>query len=53
MFYTAKDISEMLSVASCTAYRVIATLNHELIDKGYSVVACRVSKKYFHERYYC
>ncbi len=51
-FYTAKDIQELLCCGQTYAYGVIKSLNKELEDKGFLTVRGKVSKKYFHEKFY-
>ena len=53
LFYNANDISNMLSISKPTAYRIIRTLNDELVSNGYIIVSGRVPKKYFDEKFYC
>ena len=53
VFYTADDISVILTVSKPTAYRIITRLNDELTNKGFIVVSGRVPKKYFNEKFYC
>ena len=53
VFYTADDISVILTVSKPTAYRIIKRLNDELSNKGFIVVSGRVPKKYFNEKFYC
>ena len=53
VFYTADDISVLLTVSKPTAYRIIKRLNDELTNKGFIVVSGRVPKKYFNEKFYC
>ena len=53
VFYTAEDISVILTVSKPTAYRNIKRLNDELTNKGFIVVSGRVPKKYFNEKFYC
>ena len=53
VFYTAEDISNILTVSKPTAYRIIKRLNAELSSKGFIVVSGRVPKKYFNEKFYC
>ena len=52
IYYTADTVAEVLGVSISQAYKVIHTLNNELSEKGYITIAGRVSKKYFHEKYY-
>ena len=51
-FYSAKDIMDILQVGKSKAYKVIAELNAVLKEKGYIVVAGKVSKYYFKKRFY-
>ena len=53
IFYTADDVSTMLSISRPTAYRIIRNLNDELSSGGYIIVSGRVPKKYFDEKFYC
>ena len=53
VFYTADDISVILTVSKPTAYRIIKRLNDELTNKGFIGVSGRVPKKYFNEKFYC
>ena len=53
VFYTADDISAILTVSKPTAYPIIKRLNDELTNKGFIVVSGRVPKKYFNEKFYC
>lgn len=52
LFYTAKDVAEILHKSIATAYRVIKELNEEMKEKGYRIQNGVVSKRYFEERYY-
>lgn len=47
-----EDVMKELGVASSTASKIIAKLNRELREKGYLTVSGRVSRAYFHERFY-
>lgn len=51
-FYTAEDIQRILDVKRTKAYAIIKTLNAELEEKGYMTVKGKVSKKYFHQRFF-
>ena len=51
IYFTADDVSQMLGVSRGQAYKIIKRLNEEL-EKKYIVVAGKVPKKYFSERYY-
>lgn len=52
MYYAAEDVAEMLGISKGHAYKIIQSLNDELKKKHYLVVAGKVPKKYFAERYY-
>lgn len=52
MYITADEVSQMLGVSKGYAYRVIRNLNGELEQKGFHVIAGKVSTKYFQEKFY-
>lgn len=52
LYYTARDVAELLGVSVGHAYKLVQRLNEELAKKGYIVVSGKISKKYFAERYY-
>jgi len=52
IFYDADEVSNMLDVSLGQAYKIIRRLNDELKAKGYIVVAGKVSKQFFNEKYY-
>lgn len=52
LYYTAQEIAEMLGVSRGHAYKIIKQLNAELADRGYIIIAGKISKKYFAEHYY-
>lgn len=52
IYYTADDVAEMLGVSTSQAYKVIKSLNVELEAQNYIVLAGRVPKLFFHEKYY-
>lgn len=52
LYYTANDIQEILDISRAKAYRIIKELNQELRSKGYIVMAGKIPKKYFAEKYY-
>lgn len=52
IFYTKDDVAELLGISDAQSYRIIQKLNEELRKKGYVTVAGRISKIYFHEKYY-
>lgn len=52
IYYSAKDITKMLDISEASAYKIIKTLNNELVQKGFLVVNGKISKAYFHEKWY-
>lgn len=53
-FYNVNDVMALLDVSKSKAYQVMQDLNNELEKKGYhKPKAGLVSKKYFHEKFYC
>ncbi len=46
------DVMKILHVSDGKAYSIIRQLNSELKQKGFIVVAGRVPRKYFNERFY-
>lgn len=52
IYFDAEDISELLGVSKSKAYRIIRTMNVELSEEGYLVLAGKIPKKFFAERYY-
>ena len=52
IYYTADDVAEILGVCTSQAYKIIKSLNAELEKQNYIVLAGRVPKVFFHEKYY-
>lgn len=52
LYYTANEVQKMLGVSRGHAYKVVKRLNDELAEQGYIVIAGRIPKKYFAEKYY-
>lgn len=52
IYFDANDIAQMLGTSQGFAYKLIRSLNKELMDKGYITVSGKVSAKYFKEKYY-
>jgi len=48
----AAEVAELLQVSEPHAYKIIRKLNKELEKQGKFVVAGRVSRKYFEEKFY-
>lgn len=51
-YLTVDQVMKVLGISSSKAYQIIRSLNNELKTKGYIVIAGRVPKKYFYEKYY-
>lgn len=52
MFYTAKEVSEILQVGISTAYKLVHKWNEDLEAKGYVIVSGKIPKAYLEERLY-
>lgn len=52
LYYTAKEVMELLGVSRAKAYRIVKELNEELAAQGYIVTAGKVPKKYLAEKCY-
>jgi len=52
LFYTAKEVQEMLGVSRGKAYKIVRELNEQLDDKGFITVAGKVPKQFFQEHFY-
>lgn len=48
----ASEVAEELGVSVPYAYKIVRQLNEELEKKGFLTVSGKVSRKYFHERFY-
>lgn len=51
-FITSAEVADELGVSKSQAYKVVRKLNEELEDRGFLVVAGKVSRKFFEERFY-
>ena len=51
-FMRVDDVAAELGISKPHAYKIMRQLNAELKDKGYLVVAGRVNKNYFAEKFY-
>ena len=51
-FLNASDVAEYMGVSIPKAYKIIRSLNDELVAQGYLVVAGRVSRSYFERKIY-
>ena len=52
VFYTAKDVAELIGCSSSKAYQIINNLNAELEKGGYIVIRGKVPIAYFNEKCY-
>ena len=52
VFMTVDEVAEILGCSKAHAYKIIRKLNEELNSKGYIVVAGKVSRQYFKEKFY-
>ena len=48
----ASEVAEELGVSVPYAYKIVKELNEELKKMGYKVISGKVSRNYFHERFY-
>lgn len=51
-FYTAQDLSEILSVSESKAYGLIRIMNEELQQQGFLVVRGRIPAAYAQKRFF-
>ena len=51
-FYTAQDLSELLSVSESKAYGLIRIMNEELQNQGFLVVRGRALAAYVEKRFF-
>jgi len=52
IFIDAAEIADELGVSKPYAYKVIKKMNAELKERGFVVISGRVSRKYYHEKFY-
>ncbi|MBK5242431.1 transcriptional regulator [Clostridium sp.] len=52
-YLTVTDVKTILGISASKAYVIIRQLNNELKSKGYIVIAGKVPKRFFKEKYYC
>lgn len=50
-YYDVEDVMRLTGYAICKCRNIIKKLNDELVAKGYLVIAGKVPKRYYHERY--
>lgn len=52
LFVKAEEIAEELGVSKPYAYKLVREMNEELKKKGFLIIAGRVSRRYFEEKFY-
>ena len=52
MFMRVDEVSELLEVSKPYAYKLIRQLNEELTKKDCIIIAGRVDRKFFYEKFY-
>jgi hypothetical protein len=52
MFMRVKEVAEALDVSAPYAYKLIRRLNEELKKKGCIVIAGRIDRRFFYEKFY-
>jgi hypothetical protein len=52
MFIRVSEVSELLDVSVPYAYKLIRKLNKELKQKGCIIIAGRIDRSYFFEKFY-
>ena len=50
LFVTAQDVSEIMGVSLSVAYKLVASLNKELKEKGFYTISGKVNRRYFEEK---
>lgn len=52
IFMRVDEVAAELGVSKPYAYKLIKKLNDELATTGYIVIAGRIDRKFFHEKFY-
>jgi hypothetical protein len=52
IFITASEVAADLGISKPFAYRLVREMNDQLRAKGFMVVAGRVSRTYYEEKFY-
>ena len=50
-FMRAEDVAKELGISKSHAYKIMRELNQELKEKGYLIIAGRVNRKFFMEKF--
>lgn len=51
-FLNANDVAKYMDISISKAYKIIRSLNEELVAQGYLVVAGKVNRRYFEQKVY-
>lgn len=51
-FITPTEIAQELGVSKSFAYKIVRQLNDELKNKGFMIIAGKVSRVYYEEKFY-
>ena len=52
VYYSAKDIVDMLDISKASAYKLIRQMNNELQSSGYIILQGKVQRAYFNQKWY-
>lgn len=52
IYITAPEMADMLGISVGHAYKIIRSLNQELKNDGYIVIAGKIPKDYFKKRWF-
>lgn len=52
IFMRVEEVAEELGVSVAYAYKLIRSMNEELKKKGCIVIAGRIDRKFFYEKFY-
>lgn len=51
-YLKAQDVADYMEISVPLAYKIIRSLNDELVAQGYLVVAGRINRSYFEKKIY-
>ncbi len=51
-YLKAQDVADYMEISVPMAYKIIRSLNDELVAQGYLVVAGRINRSYFEKKIY-
>jgi hypothetical protein len=52
IFIHAKEVAIELGISEAHVYKIVRNMNKELRKQGFMTISGRVSRKYFHEKFY-